>query len=97
MLTSRRCEDNTRTKVLCEIHELPPSALLTPKQAAAYLNTTTGVMANWRSLRRGPRYHGADDFVRYRLRDLDDWVSQRASEIPISPSTFTDEREQKAG
>jgi len=35
-------------------------------QAAAYIGSTPGVMLNWRSQRRGPRYHGKNDFVRYR-------------------------------
>ena len=81
MLIDPKWKTESRTKIIGEIHELPPSALLTPRQAAAYLNTTTGVLANWRSLRRGPRYHGVNDFIRYRLRDLDEWISARASEI----------------
>ena len=74
----------SRADVLCEIDRLPPLALLTPRQAAAYLNTTISVLGNWRSMRRGPRYHGANDFIRYRLGDLDQWVAQRAGEV-ISP------------
>jgi hypothetical protein len=38
-------------------------------------------MLNWRSQRRGPRYHGKNDFVRYRISDLDMWMSTRANEI----------------
>ena len=71
----------SRAELLCEIHQLPPVALLTPRQAAAYLNTTISVLGNWRSMRRGPRYHGANDFIRYRLGDLDEWVAQRAGEV----------------
>ena len=29
---------------------------------------------------RGPRYHGKNDFVRYRISDLDQWMSSRADE-----------------
>ena len=71
----------TRADILVEIDGLPSSALLTCRQSAAYLGTSTGVLANWRSMRRGPRYHGAGDFVRYRRADLDEWIAQRAGEV----------------
>jgi hypothetical protein len=29
---------------------------------------------------RGPLYHGKNDFVRYRISDLDRWMSSRANE-----------------
>jgi hypothetical protein len=38
-------------------------------------------MMNWRSQRRGPRYHGKNEFIRYRISDLDLWMSARADEI----------------
>jgi hypothetical protein len=70
-----------RITILNEIANLPPSAFLTAAEAAAFLNTTVGVLANWRSARCGPRYHGANTFIRYRLKDLDEWISQRAWEV----------------
>ena len=89
MTLVRNRSDLSRASILHELDSLTPSALLTPREAAAYLRTSTGVLANWRSLRRGPRYHGANDFIRYRLADLDQWVTQRAGEVcgPEFPST----------
>ena len=71
----------SRADLLAEIAGLPPSAFLITAHAAAYLGTTPGVMLNWRSQRRGPRYHGKDDFVRYRISDLDFFMASRANEI----------------
>src|SRR6516225_6258999 len=73
--------DKSRADLLAEIAGLPPSAFITTTQAAAYIGSTPGVMLNWRSQRRGPRYHGKHDFVRYRISDLDLWMSSRADEI----------------
>jgi hypothetical protein len=71
----------SREDLLAEIAGLPPSAFIPTAHAAAYLGTTPGVMQSWRSQRRGPRYHGKNDFVRYRISDLDLWMSSRADEI----------------
>jgi hypothetical protein len=75
--------EKSRADLLVEIAGLPPSAFIPTAHAAAYLGSTPGVMLNWRSQRRGPRYHGKNDFVRYRISDLDLWMSARASEIRI--------------
>jgi hypothetical protein len=79
-LRDRMCE-KSRADLLAEIAGLPPSAFITTTQAAAYIGSTPAVMLNWRSQRRGPRYHGKNDFVRYRISDLDLWMSSRANEI----------------
>jgi hypothetical protein len=71
----------SREELLAEIAGLPPTAFISTAHAAAYLGSTPGVMLNWRSQRRGPRYHGKNDFVRYRISDLDLWMSSRADEI----------------
>ena len=73
--------EKSRADLLAEIAGLPPSAFIPTAHAAAYLGSTPGVMLNWRSQRRGPRYHGKNDFVRYRISDLDLWMSARANEI----------------
>jgi hypothetical protein len=39
------------------------------------------VLLNWRSQRRGPRYYGNGNFIRYRISDLDLWMSSRADEV----------------
>jgi hypothetical protein len=79
-IRARRVE-KSREELLAEIADLPPSAFIPTAHAAAYLGSTPGVMLNWRSQRRGPRYHGKNDFVRYRISDLDLWMSSRADEI----------------
>ena len=76
-----RGAQKSREELLAEIAGLPPSAFVTTAQAAAYIGSTPGVMVNWRSQRRGPRYHGKNDFVRYPVSDLDLWMSCRADEI----------------
>ena len=76
-----RVSEKSRADLLAEIADLPPSAFIPTAHAAAYLGSTPGVMLNWRSQRRGPRYHGKNDFVRYRICDLDLWMSSRADEI----------------
>lgn len=73
--------EKSRADLLTEIAALPPSAFVPTNYAAAYLGSTPGVMLNWRSQRRGPRYHGKGDFVRYRISDLDYWMASRAGEI----------------
>jgi hypothetical protein len=80
-LVCNRAPEKSRAELLAEVAGLPPSAFIPTAHAAAYLGSSPGVMLNWRSQRRGPRYHGKNDFVRYRLSDLDDWMSARANEI----------------
>jgi hypothetical protein len=73
--------EKSRADLLAEVAGLPSSAFIPTAHAAAYLGSSPGVMLNWRSQRRGPRYYGKNDFVRYRISDLDDWMSARANEI----------------
>lgn len=73
--------EKSRAELLAEVAGLPPSAFIPTAHAAAYLGSSPGVMLNWRSQRRGPRYYGRNDFVRYRISDLDMWMSTRANEI----------------
>jgi hypothetical protein len=73
----------SRAELLAEIAGLPPTAFIPTAHAAAYLGSTPAVLLNWRSQRRGPRYHGKNDFVRYRISDLDLWMTSRADEIRL--------------
>ena len=77
-----RVSEKSRADLLAEIADLPPSAFVPTVKAAAYIASTPAVMMNWRSQRRGPRYHGKNEFIRYRISDLDQWMSARANEIP---------------
>ena len=79
--TSNTKPEKSRADLLAEITGLPPSAFINTAQAAAYIGSSPGVMLNWRSQRKGPRYHGSKDFVRYRVSDLDLWMSSRADEV----------------
>jgi hypothetical protein len=74
----------SRADLLAEIENLPSSAFVNTAQAAAYIGSSPGVLLNWRSQRRGPRYHGSKDFVRYRISDLDSWMSARAGEVRLA-------------
>jgi len=53
------------------------NCLLTPKQAAAYLNLAVSSLAKWRVDGVGPRFIKMGSAVRYRRTDLDDWVHAR--------------------
>lgn len=71
-----------RTRILAAVAKLPPQVFLTSSEAAAYLGTSPGVLANWRAERSGPKYSGhGPRFVRYRVSDLDQWMQVRAGEV----------------
>jgi hypothetical protein len=86
--TLNRGSEKSRADLLAEIASLPPSAFVPTAHAAAYLGSSPGVLLNWRSQRRGPRYHGKSDFVRYRISDLDLWMSSRADEVRTNDLPF---------
>jgi hypothetical protein len=77
----KRSYQKTRAELLADIEGLPANAYLGAHHAAAYLGTTIGVLANWRSQRVGPRYEGSKEFIRYRLCDLRSLMQGRANEI----------------
>ena len=79
----RKNVEMSRGDLLTEISDLPRSAFIKTAQAAAYIGSSPSVLLNWRSQRRGPRYHGSNDFVRYRISDLDIWMSARANEVRV--------------
>jgi hypothetical protein len=73
-----------RSTVLSKICHLPSEAFISSEEAAAYLGTSAGVMSNWRGQRRGPKYHGSGEFIRYKLCELEKFMSARAEEIKIA-------------
>jgi hypothetical protein len=79
-----------RSALLAEITHLPATAFVSDRHAAAYLGTEVGVLRCWSGMRRGPRYHGANEFIRYRITDLDQWMSTRANEIVEKPEGLFD-------
>ena len=53
--------------------------LLTPKQAAAYLQTPVSTLADWRLKGTGPRFARCGGrHVRYRRQWLDTWLDSNA-------------------
>jgi hypothetical protein len=87
MMINTQCVLGERAELLLQVHGLPGDAFVSARHAAAVLDTSTSVLANWRSQRRGPTYHGNGDFIRYQLSTLYAWMSQRAGEV-----TTTEER-----
>jgi hypothetical protein len=81
--TRHRRSKKSREELLVEIARLPASAFVPAAHAAAYLDSTPEVLLNWRSHRRGPRYYGNGNFIRYRISDLDSWMSSRADEVRL--------------
>jgi hypothetical protein len=71
--------------LLARIAALPTDAFVSPQLAAAFLDTTTGVLDSWRKQRRGPPYHGANQFIRYRIVELNHWMSTRSGEVLEKP------------
>ena len=76
-----KCSNTSKRALLCEVASYPEAAYVKPKFAAALLDTSPAVLANWRNQRRGPPYSGHGDFVRYQIKVLNEWMAQRASEI----------------
>jgi hypothetical protein len=60
--------------LLTVLAALPDSALLTPKEAAAYIRSTAEVLRVWRHRGRGPRFRGRGHFIRYQKSDLDEFM-----------------------
>ena len=81
-IRKRGSKKKARAELLAEIADLPTSAFVTSAHAAAYINSTPEVLQSWRSQRRGPRFHGSNEFIRYGVSDLNSWMATRADEIP---------------
>lgn len=60
---------------------LSPNTLFTTDEAAAYIGISGRTLATWRSTgRHSLRYIKVGSRVRYRLRDLDEWLASRSQE-----------------
>lgn len=53
-------------------------ALLSPTDVATYLNVPVKTVYVWRANGTGPRGIRVGKHVRYRLSDVDQWLSERA-------------------
>ena len=72
------------------------NAFVTARQAAAFLDSSPSVLANWRSQRRGPPYCGNGDFIRYRIVDLHNWMARRSREVLLLDTNNDCELNEKA-
>jgi hypothetical protein len=64
-----------RIVLLALLAALPDTALLTPREAAAYIASTADVLRVWRHRGKGPRFCGRGHFIRYKKSELDDFMS----------------------
>ena len=60
----------------------PVAPLLDSLDAARFLNLKTpATLANWRTRGQGPAYIKVGGSIRYRMEDLERWLSQQRVEI----------------
>jgi excisionase family DNA binding protein len=60
------------------LHQIAPANLLTAEEVAVQTGLSVETLAQWRSQRRGiPFIKISRNCVRYRQRDLDEWLSER--------------------
>ena len=59
--------------------ELGNENALNERQAAKYIGVSSGTLRLWRAEGRSPRYFRAGKLVRFRVRDLNEWIEQRLS------------------
>lgn len=55
-----------------------PTPLLTTEQVAAYLQVTVATLHQWRYRNEGPPAAKVGRHLRWRLADLDDWLTHQA-------------------
>jgi excisionase family DNA binding protein len=65
----------TRACLLQDLHDRPPSARFTTKEAAVYLNCSTSLLRSWRWQGRGPPHEGTGRLVRYTKANLDRFMA----------------------
>lgn len=54
---------------------------LNRKDAATYLGVSVSTLARWGMLRMGPPFLKIGKFARYRISDLDEYMSSRAVDM----------------
>jgi excisionase family DNA binding protein len=69
--------------------ELGNENALNERQAARYLGVSAGTLRLWRSENRSPRYFKAGKLIRFRVRDLNEWIEARLSEPRPNASSLT--------
>ncbi len=58
----------------------PEDQLLTVQELARYLDVPVGTLYQWRYRREGPLGFRVGRHVRYRWRDVQDWISQQMAD-----------------
>ncbi len=61
--------------VLRRLHSLPDEALLSPEEAAIYMNARLDLLRSWRWQGRGPDFVGRSHFVRYPKGEIDRFLA----------------------
>ena len=89
-------KSSSRVQLLIDLEGLPNTAYVSARHAAALLDSTPSVLANWRSQRRGPPYCGNGDFIRYRIIDLQQWMAKRACEVTSFAASNHNQRMENA-
>lgn len=69
-----RTMDTRRDEGTMSNERRPSSGLMTEHQAAAYTGHSVSAYRKWRYTGEGPRYAKLGASVRYRKRDLDEWI-----------------------
>jgi predicted DNA-binding transcriptional regulator AlpA len=55
----------------------PLETLLDEKELAETLQVSIGTLRNWRTDRKGPRFHRIGQMIRYTPSDVKDWLLKR--------------------
>ena len=67
-----------------------PPPLLTPQEAAHFLNVCVSTLANWRALKTHPLpYINMGRRIRYRIKDLDNFINGKAPKDQDDVSIIT--------
>jgi predicted DNA-binding transcriptional regulator AlpA len=57
--------------------------LLTPKQVAEKLQVDVQLLNQWRSARKGPKFHKLGRFIRYKADELQEWIDSQVVETDL--------------
>ncbi len=59
------------------MNENPIEQLIEEKELADRLQVSVGTLRNWRSAKKGPRFHRIGQRIRYSPSDVKAWLSSR--------------------
>jgi hypothetical protein len=57
------------------MEKVVPKKMLSPNQAGEMFSVSPGTLANWRSLKKGPRFYKVNRKILYKLEDLEDFFT----------------------